>query len=106
MDIAGGRKASDIILLDIRPVSLIADYFLVVSGTSERQLGAIADEIHRRLKDERGLTPLHAEGTPESGWVLLDYGSVVAHIMSPQVRRYYALEELWQGAQLVVRIVE
>lgn len=105
VDGATSRKASDIVLLDLRPVSLIADYFILASGTSERQIQAIAEEMERRLKGQ-GITPLHSEGTAESGWLILDFGSVVAHVMSPQARDYYGLEELWQGAQLVVRIME
>lgn len=102
---ASSRKATDIVLLDIRPVSLIADYFVLCSGTSERQIKAIAGEMQRLLKEEE-VTPLYTEGTAESGWVILDYGSVVVHIMAPEVRRFYHLEELWEGAHLVVRILE
>lgn len=78
----------------------------MASGQSERQLGAIADEMQRQLKEEQRLTPLHVEGTAESGWLILDYGGVIAHIMSPQMRARYGLEELWRAAQLVVRILE
>ena len=84
-------------------MTLIADYFVVCNGQSSRQLRAIAEGISESLK-ERGERPLRTEGTPESGWLLMDFGSVIAHIFSPELRIYYALEKLWQEAPVVVRI--
>ncbi len=103
MDAAADKKASDILLLDLRRMTLIADYFVVCNGQSSRQMRAIADGISESLKDlsER---PLRMEGTPESGWLLMDFGSVIAHIFSPELRTYYALEKLWQDAPVVVRM--
>ena len=100
---ADDKKASDIVMLDLRPVALIADYFVLCDGQSERQLRAIADAIVQSLK-ELGERPLRKEGTPESGWMLLDYGAVVAHIFSPELRAYYDLESLWKEAPMVVRM--
>ena len=100
---AGDNKASDIVMLDLRPVALIADYFVVCDGQSDRQLRAIADAIVQSLK-ELGERPLRKEGAPESGWMLLDYGAVVAHIFSPELRAYYDLETLWKEAPMVVRM--
>jgi ribosome-associated protein len=102
-EIVEDKKGADILLLDTRPVSLIADYFIIASGESERQLNAIADEIERNLKKHSRL-PHGVEGTPESGWILLDYGSVITHLFSPTMRDYYQLEELWEKAPVVVRI--
>jgi ribosome-associated protein len=90
-------------MLDLRSVSLIADYFVLCDGQSARQLGAIADGIVRSLKD-LGQRPLRVEGRPESGWVLVDFGAVIVHIFSPELRAYYALEKLWQNAKVVVRM--
>jgi len=90
-------------MLDLRSVALIADYFVLCDGQSARQLGAIADGIVKSLKD-LGQRPLRVEGRPESGWVLVDVGAVIVHIFSPELRAYYALEELWQDAKVVVRM--
>jgi len=84
-------------------MTLIADYFVVCNGQSSRQIRAIAEGISEALKD-LGERPLRAEGTPESGWLLMDFGSVIAHIFSPELRTYYALEKLWQDAPVVVRM--
>ncbi len=100
---AEDKKASDIVMLDLRPVALIADYFVLCDGQSTRQLRAIADGIVESLKEE-GERPLRVEGTPESGWILIDFGAVIAHVFSPELRRYYDLESLWKEAPMVVRI--
>ena len=104
MELAEDKQAVDIVLLDIRPVSPVADYFVICSGTSERQLTAITKDITEALKRETRLTPLHTEGNAASGWVLLDYGDVVVHLFSPEEREYYRLEELWGAALPLVRI--
>ena len=91
-------------MLDIRRVSLLADYFVICSGDSERQLGAIVDEILEKVKKEAGFVPLSVEGGASSGWVLVDYGSVIVHIFAPSLREYYALEKLWSEATMVVRL--
>jgi ribosome-associated protein len=104
VDLAEDKQASDIVLLDIRPISPVADYFVICSGNSERQLSALTRDIAGTLKKEAQLTPLHSEGDPASGWVLLDYGDVVVHFFAPAEREYYRLEELWSAAPPVVRI--
>ena len=103
MDAAADKKASDILMLDLRRMTLIADYFVVCNAQSSRQIRAIAAGISESLKD-LGERPLRMEGTPESGWLLMDFGSVIAHIFSPELRTYYALEKLWQDAPVVVRM--
>jgi len=90
-------------LLDIRPISLLADYFVICSGESERQISAIVDEVTERAKEDR-VRPLHIEGDPPSGWVLVDYGGVIVHVFAPAVRGYYQLEKLWSDASIVVRM--
>jgi ribosome-associated protein len=89
--------------LDLRSISLLADYFVICSGESERQVKAIVDEVTEKTKEE-GVRPLHIEGDSSSGWVLVDYGSVIVHIFAPAVRDYYQLEKLWSDALVVVRI--
>lgn len=97
------RQGHEILLLDIRKVSVLADYFILCTATSDRQLGALAGDLTRQLKGEVG-KPSNTEGEPVSGWVLIDYGDVVVHLFRPKVREYYALEELWKEAQTVVHI--
>ncbi len=91
-------------MLDLREVSLVADYFVLCTGTSERQIKAVVDDVVETLAREEKLKPLHKEGVPDSGWVLLDYGSVIVHIFSPEMRDFYRLEKIWSRAVPVLRI--
>lgn len=104
VDIMDDRQAADIVMLDIRPVSLITDYFVIGTGETQRQLTAITDMILERVRETLGSKPLAIEGTAESGWIILDYGNVVVHIFAPEEREYYQLEQFWEDAPLVVRI--
>lgn len=97
------RKAVDIVLLDIRPASLISDYFVLATGESERQLKALLNTIDESLS-EIGLEPHHVEGSPESGWILMDYLDVIVHLFSSAEREYYRLETLWEDARVVLHI--
>jgi len=97
------KKGADILLLDTRPVSFIADYFVIATTDNERQVKAIADDIQKQLK-KHSILPLGVEGTPESGWVLMDYNSVIIHLFSPAMRDFYRLEKLWERAPIVVRM--
>jgi len=87
----------------MQEVSLLADYFVLCNADSTPQSRAILEEVQKQAKAAGGRL-LHLEGESTSGWVLLDYGSVVVHIFDPQLRAYYNLEELWKKARLVVRI--
>jgi ribosome-associated protein len=89
--------------LDTREVCSFADYFVVCSGDSNRQLSTITDTINNELRKLK-VTPSHFEGNPESGWILMDYGDVIVHIFSPFERDYYQLEKLWEKAPTKVRI--
>jgi ribosome-associated protein len=104
VELIADKKGSDIVLLDIRRVSLLADYFVICSGASERQVKAIVDEILEKVKKEAGTVPLNVEGVSSSGWVLVDYGSVIVHVFAPSLREYYSLEKLWSEATMVVRV--
>lgn len=104
VDIASDKQASDIVLLDLRPITEIADYFVICTGSSERQLGAIERDIRDTLRNEHHVRPVHVEGTPDSGWILMDYGDVVVHVFSPSQRDYYRLEDLWSAAPAVLRV--
>ena len=97
VETAADKQASDILMLDTREVCSYADYFVICSAESERQIEAIWDEINRVLKQE-GILVHHYEGTIDSGWVLLDFGDVIIHIFSPAVREFYQLDGLWGEA--------
>ena len=104
VDVAADRQASDILLLDLRAISPIADFFVICSGTSERQIEALERAIVDELRDHEHVRPRQREGSAASGWVLLDYGDVVVHIFSASEREFYHLEELWSAAPTVVRV--
>lgn len=91
------RKAQDVRVLSLGPVSDFTDYFLICSGTSERQVQAISEAIQETLA-AKGVRPLHVEGQRAGNWVLLDYGDLVAHVFQPEPREFYALERLWADA--------
>jgi len=95
---ADSRKASDIRVLDLREVTSFADFFVIATGSNPRQIQAIAEEVHKRLK-ERGERPINVEGLNNAEWVLADYGDFIVHIFSPQARQYYDLERLWRHAK-------
>jgi ribosome-associated protein len=103
VEISSDKLASDIALLDTHAVCSIADYFVIVSGESVRQLAALSNDIERSLKKE-GVNPVQREGTAVSGWMILDYGDVIVHVFSSSERGYYKLDELWSTAKPVVRI--
>ena len=103
MEIASDKQAGDIVLLDARKVCSFADYFVICTGDSSRQIRAIYDEIEHSLKKE-GVLPHHREGTVDSGWLLLDYGNVIVHIFAPFERELYHLDMLWGEASPVLRI--
>ena len=102
-DIISDKKGSDITVLDIRPVSTIADFFVIATANSDRQAQAIIEEIEKRMKALK-ILPLSIDGEPGTGWVLMDYGDVLVHIFDPGTRDYYQLEELWSKAPTIVRI--
>jgi len=101
--LAVDKKAADIVLLDLSPMTTLADYFVICSGGSERQLDAIADGIVSALRDDK-IRPYGREGTPASHWVLLDFGSVVVHIFTPPERDYYGLEKHWAEAKTILQV--
>jgi len=103
VEVAADRQAVDIVLLDIGQHSSFADYFVICHGTSERQVKAIVDTVIDELERE-GEHALHVEGSPSSGWVLIDYGAVIVHVFAPEERQYYRLERLWQDAPTVLRV--
>lgn len=101
VDLAEDKQAHDIVLLDITTQSTIADYFVLCSGDSDRQLKAIVEHIDEQVQHEFGQNP-RIEGEVSSGWVVLDYADVVVHIFHTDQREYYQIERLWSKATPVV----
>jgi ribosome-associated protein len=101
VEIAEDKQATDIVLLDLRSLRTFADFFVICNGESDRQLKAVLEAIDDGVEDEFGLDA-KPEGQAQSGWVLLDYGDVVVHIFSREMRSFYALERLWQEATPLV----
>jgi ribosome-associated protein len=91
-------------MLDVQQITYLADYFILCDGTSTRQINAITEDLVKDLK-KAGSMPAIVEGKPESGWVLVDFGSVIVHVFSPEQRNYYQLEDLWKAAPVVVRML-
>ena len=96
-ELAAGRKALDIVQLDLRGMIGYADYFVICSGRTDRQTRAIHDAIHEGMK-ARGILPRRVEGLTEAKWILMDYLDVVVHVFTPDTREYYRLEQLWGEA--------
>ena len=105
VDTIADKKGETVVLLDIRDVSILADYFVIASTTSERQAQALVEAVREETKKAFDARPLHVEGEPASGWVLMDYGGVVVHLFAPEVRAYYDLDGLWKEGRVVVRML-
>jgi ribosome-associated protein len=99
--VAEENRGRDIVVLDMRHLTAMFDYFVLASGTSRRQLHAMSEEIDHALEQGLGDRRLGIEGYEESRWILLDYGDVVIHLFEPETREYYALEQLWGHAKRV-----
>ena len=98
--IADEKKAQDIVVLDISKLTFIAEYFVICTGINERQLQTIADEIKAKLK-KRSIQNIGIEGYNEAKWILMDYGDVIVHLFSKEMRSFYDLELLWGDAPKV-----
>jgi ribosome-associated protein len=103
VDAAEDKKAADIVLLEVTELTSMADYFVICSGGSERQLGAIADGVTEKLRSE-GVRPIGREGGSNSHWTLVDFGAVIVHIFAPPEREFYQLERHWSLAKTIVRV--
>ena len=95
---ADDKKAENIVLLDLRGLSPVTDFFVVATATSNPQLRAVRDEIVDQLRDKHGERPIVSDGTYESQWLIVNYPNVLVHVQSPEKREFYALEELWGDA--------
>jgi ribosome-associated protein len=99
--VAQENRGQEIVILDLRELTCIFDYFVIATGTSKRQLHAIADEIDQKLTGELGDRRLGIEGYQGSGWILLDYGNIVIHLFEEDSRDFYGIEKLWGEAKRV-----
>lgn len=98
---ADNKKGEDTVVLDVRRLSSVADYFVIVSASSDPHLRAIVEEISVRLKQDEDVRPLSVDGTSAAGWVVLDYFDVIVHVMRTDLRERYDLEGLWNDAPRV-----
>ena len=94
-DACDDRKAGDIVLIRVEEISSIADWFVIASGFSDVQVRAIARSVEDKLEEHTGRLPLRKEGLKEGRWILLDYGEVIVHALTPDERSYYDLESFW-----------
>lgn len=95
-----GKKAEEISLIKVQDVSSLADYFVLATGSSSTHVKALADEVEFQLK-QKGTSPNHTEGYRSNSWILIDYGSVVVHVFTPESRSYYDLDKLWRDGETV-----
>lgn len=95
---ADDKKAENILLLDLRGLSPVTDFFVIATASSNPQLRAVRDNVVEELRDQHGQKPLFSDGTYESQWLIVNFPNVLVHIQSPEKREYYALEELWGDA--------
>ena len=106
VDVLEDNKGQNIILLDLRPDTVIADFFVLCTGTSDRQLRALTDYVREQMREDHKLKPYSVEGRPESGWVLMDYGEVVVHLFTEEKRKFYNLEEMWEEVAHVLLSIQ
>ena len=100
-EFADDKKAENLVVLDVRKLSSVTDYFVIASGTSQPHLRAIVGEIVDRLRDEHDLQPARKDGMGSTSWVVLDYFDVIIHVMHAEARKHYDLEGLWNDAKSV-----
>lgn len=98
---AADKKAFDLVALDLRDIASFTEFFIIASGSNQRQVQAIADDINEKLKAELGSRPVRIEGYNSADWVLLDYGDFVVHIFNGESREFYDLARLWRDARKV-----
>lgn len=94
------KKAIDITAIKTEEVTIVSDYFVIASGTSNTHVKSLADDVEYEIKERFGIDPQHIEGRA-TGWILLDYGSIIVHIFGHEDREYYNLERLWADASIM-----
>jgi ribosome-associated protein len=103
VDALEDKKAEDIILLDLKGIVSFTDYFIICTATSNRMLNALADGVVEKTRVEHKKKG-RIEGTPDAGWMIVDYGDIVVHLFDSDLRRYYKLEELWAEGKVLLRL--
>ncbi len=103
---ADEKKATDIMVQEVRELIGVTDYFVIATAANSRQVDAIIDEIEDELREKAGIKPSHWEVSPDGSWSLLDYGNIVVHVFMPETREYYRLEALWNDAPTVDLVAE
>jgi len=103
-DALSEKQATELVILDLRPVSLMTDFFVIGTAGSERQIRAAVDAATDQLREDCGRKPIAVEGLPDSGWMLIDFGDVMVHVFDPERRAYYDLESMWSEAPMVARM--
>jgi len=103
-DTLDGAKAEDIVTIDLKGKTSIGDHMVLASGRSQRHVGAVADHLIKKLKDE-GYGRARVEGLPQCDWVLIDAGDVIVHVFRPEVRNFYNLEKMWSADRPMERMV-
>ena len=104
LDTLDAAKAEDVVVIDLKGKTSISDQMVVASGRSQRHVGAVADQLAKKLKEE-GFGRARVEGMPQCDWVLIDAGDVIIHIFRPEVREFYNLEKMWSADRPVERMV-
>lgn len=99
--LAGEKKGRDIVILEVRDLTYIADYFLITSGVSERHVKTISEHVEKEMKEKMNITPYSVEGIEQGRWVIIDYNDVVIHVFLDKIREFYDLESLWYEAKRV-----
>lgn len=99
-EIADDKKGEDVIIINVRKHTAVADYLVIASANSTPQISAITDTIVRSFREE-GMHPLHRDGIGSPAWAVVDYGGLVVHVLTPSMRKHYALEEMWMDAKKV-----
>ncbi len=100
----GDKQATELVILDIRPVSLLTEFFVIGTADNERQMRAVTEAVIDAIRDEAGVKPVARDGEPHSGWMLVDFGDLIIHVFDAEHRAYYDLESLWNEAPLVARM--
>jgi len=99
--LAEDKKGSDIVILNVKRLTVVANYFLIVTVESWAQMKAVLDAIEESVREQEGVKPLRREGTKHGTWSVLDYGGLVVHVMMPEARTLYALERVWGEAKKI-----
>lgn len=104
VEILEEKKGEDILLLDLVGVCSFTDYFVICTGSSDRSIKALSDEVLKAIKKKQSAQAQGIEGDAASGWVLIDFGDVILHLFSKSIRRYYQLEDLWREGRVIVQM--